>query len=145
MFPPTTKPGGAHMTMGPLDTCKTPTQSESVPIPYANMVDGLAAAGDPAAIVTQKKIIDVTATKGYKTKSATAAAIKGHGDEAGTQKGIISNKTMSPLDYKMGSTTVKVEGKNVTHILTESAPGAGANAPAGMHLAPSQSKVLISG
>jgi hypothetical protein len=144
MFPASTKAGGVHMTMGPLDTCKTPTPAGPVPVPYANMVDGMAAADDPAAKATQKKIIDDAAAKGYTAKSATAAAIKSHGDEAGTLKGVASGRIMSPANY-MQSFDVKFEGKKATRIFPTAQSGSAANAPAGTQIAPSQSKVLIMG
>lgn len=146
MFPASTKPGGAHMTMGPLDACKTPSPAGPVPIPYANLVDGLAANNDPAAKATQKVIIDESAAKGFKAKSATAVAIKSNGDEAGTVKGLVSHKNMSPANYKMGSPKVKAEGKGATLNLKPTAHnGASANAPVGTQIAPSQSKVILSG
>jgi len=145
MYPASTKPGGANMTMSPIDTCKTPSPGGPVPIPYANLVDGLAATNDPAAKATQKVIINESAAKGYKTTSATAAAIKSNGDEAGAKKGLVSSKNMSPSNYKMGMSKVKAEGKSVTLNLTPTAhSGANANAPAGTQIAPSQSKVLLS-
>jgi hypothetical protein len=145
MFPASTQAGGVHMTMGPLDTCKTPTSTGPVPIPYANMVDGLAKAGDPAAMLVQKKIIDDAAAKGYQAKSATAAIIKSHGDEAGTLGGLVSGQLLDPASYKIQSTDVKLEGKAVIRFMGAPQPNAGANAPVGTHIAPSQSKVLIMG
>ena len=75
MFPATTKSGGVNVTTGPLDVCKTPSPGAPIPLPYANLVDGLAASGDKAAKRTQKVIIDDAARKGYFAKSATAAAV----------------------------------------------------------------------
>lgn len=144
MFPASTQGGGVHTTAGPLDTCKTPSPGGPIPIPYANMVDGLAASGDEAAIVTQKKIVDDAARKGIATKTATGAAIASQGDEPGVQKGIVSNKHMDKMTYKMGSSKVKAEGKGVVHHLDMTSHNS-ANMPPGTQIAPSQSKVLIMG
>ena len=92
MFPASAKGGGLNKTAGPLDTCKTPSPGGPIPIPYGNMVDGLAESGDKAAKRTQKKIIDDAAHKGVVVKSATAGAIFSQGDEPGVQMGILSSK-----------------------------------------------------
>lgn len=144
MFPASTKGGGVHTTASPIDTCITPTAGGPIPVPYANMIDGLAESGDKAAIMTQKKIVDDAARKGIKTKTATGAAIASQGDEAGVQKGVVSSKNMDRMSYKTGSSKVKVEGKGVTHVV-KMAGHNGANAPAGTQVAPSQSKVLLMG
>jgi hypothetical protein len=142
MYPASTKPGGANMTMGPLDVCKTPTPAGPIPVPYANLVDGLAATNDPAAIATQKVIISASAAQGYKAGSATAAAIKSNGDEAGTRKGVVSTKTMGSSNYMMGTPKVMIEGKSTAFNLAPTADGR-TNAPARTQIAPSQSKVLL--
>ncbi len=144
MFPATSKAGGVHTTASPLDTCKTPGPGGPIPIPYANMVDGLAMSGDEAAKKTQKKIVDDAARKGLDTKSATAAAIASQGDEAGVHKGIFSNKNMDKATYKTGSSKVSAEGKAVQR-LGGMASHNNANSPAGTQIAPSQSKVVLMG
>ena len=127
MFPASTKGGGVHTTAGPLDVCKTPSPGGPIPVPYANMVDGLAASGDEAGKRTQKKIVEDAARKGYKTGSATAAAIASQGNEAGTSGGVVSSKNKGKAVYKMGSSNVSFEDKGATRI------------------APSQSKALLMG
>lgn len=144
MFPASTKGGGVNTTASPLDVCKTPAPGGPIPIPYANMVDGLAESGDEAAKRTQKKIVADAARKGHKTKTATGAAIAMQGDEAGTQKGIVSSKNMQKTTYTMGSSKVSFEGKNVAR-LGSMTSHSGANAPSGTQIAPSQSKVLLMG
>lgn len=148
MYPASTKAGGANVTASPIDVCKMPTPGGPVPVPYANMVDGLAAGGDEAAQRTQKKLIDDAAQKGYGAKSATAAAIAGRslGDEAGTLKGLVSTKNMGKTSYKTGSSKVKAEGQKVVHHMSPTAHNAGqANLPPGQQVAPSQTKVIIAG
>ena len=82
MFPypgTTKKKGGVHVTAGPLDTCHTPTPGGPVPVPYANLVDGLSDSGDAAAIRTKTAIIRIQKKKGRTPKSATQAAISSAG------------------------------------------------------------------
>ena len=143
MFPASTQPGGVNMTMDPLDTCKTPSSGGPIPIPYAKLVDGKAAANNPAAKATQKVIIDEAAAKGYKASSATQAAIKSNGDEAGTMKGMVSSKNLSTSAYKTGSSKVMVEGKKISTVTSPTSHNGGSNAPAGTQIAPSQSKVML--
>jgi len=145
MFPASTPSGGVNMTMGPLDTCKPPAAAGPIPVPYANLVDGKAAVNDPAAKATQKQIINESAAKGYKASSATAAAIKSNGDQAGSLKGAVSHQNMSTAAYKTNAPKVMAEGKSVTSMSSPTAhSGSGANAPSGTQIAPSQSKVLLS-
>ncbi|CAG0958721.1 hypothetical protein ARNL5_00739 [Anaerolineae bacterium] len=68
------------------------------------------------------------------------------GDEAGTLKGVVSGTNMDKATFKMGVTKVKVEGNDVVNLLKPTAHnGASANAPMGMVIAPSQTKVLVLG
>lgn len=130
MFPASTKSGGVHTTAGPIDTCKTPSPGGPIPVPYANMVDGLAASGDEAGKKTQKKMVDDAARKGRKAGSATAAAIASQGDEAGAVGGLISSVNMDSTSYTQSPFKVSFQGKG---------------APAGTQIAPSQSKVIVMG
>jgi hypothetical protein len=68
------------------------------------------------------------------------------GDEGGTLKGMVSPFNMSKVTYKAGSGKVKYEGKPaVTVTKMTSHNGANPNAPPGLQVAPSQTKVLILG
>ena len=126
MFPASAKGGGLNVTAGPLDTCKTPSPGGPIPIPYANMVDGLAQSGDEAGRRTQKKMIDNAAQKGVGFKSATAVAIASQGDSAGVQGGIRSSTNMPAT--------------RMLHVT-----GQGASNAVGATLTPSQTKVIILG
>jgi len=146
MFPATTNEGGVHTTAGPLDTCRTPSPGGPIPIPYANLVDGLAAAGDPAGRATQKTIIEQAAKKGLIPGSATAAAIgmkTSAGDEAGTAVGISSSTHMGKIQYG-ASSKIKTEGRGVVR-MTRPTMGNTGNRPVGTTIAPSQSKVILMG
>ena len=128
MFPASTKSGGVHVTAGPLDACKTPSPGGPIPIPYGNMVDGLAQSGDKAGRRTRKKIIKHAQKKNFWVTSATAAAIASQstGDEAGVAKGIASSTVMPQ------SRMLSVSSQGMT------------NAP-GRTLTPSQTKLIIMG
>lgn len=68
------------------------------------------------------------------------------GDEAGTLKGLSSGTNMDKACFKMGVTKVVVEGNDAVTLLKPTAHnGASSNAPAGMVIAPGQTKVLILG
>jgi len=148
MFPASTKDGGVASTAGPLDVCKMPgPPAPFVPVPYANMVDGLAASGDEAGKRTQKKIISDAKKIGINAKSATSAVLGIMGNEAGTLKGgIVSNKNIAGAQFIMSSSKIKAEGKSVTLPSTmTSRSGSSSNAPPGQQVAPSQTKVIIMG
>jgi uncharacterized Zn-binding protein involved in type VI secretion len=67
------------------------------------------------------------------------------GDEAGTVGGVISSRNMDKVTFKKGSSKVKVEGQPCVHLTSmTSHNGVNANAPAGLVIAPSQVKVIIS-
>ena len=149
MIPASTK-GGTNTSLGWPDVCKTPTGYGPIPMPYANLIDGLAASGDADAKETQKKIVDDAARKGSDAKSATTAAIfsRTQGDEAGTLKDVISSKTTSwnttdQVSNKKTSSKIKVKGKQLVHSLAlVGHNGSNANMPAGMQVSPSQTKVI---
>jgi hypothetical protein len=67
------------------------------------------------------------------------------GDEAGTNKGIISGMNMSKVAYKKGSSKVKIQGQPCVHLTCMSGHnGTNANSPVGAQIAPSQTKVIVS-
>lgn len=133
MFPASSKEGGVHMTAGPLDACKTPTPGGPIPIPYANIVDSLAASGDEAAIRTKKNIIKGQRRKGRKPASATQAAIMSSGDEAGSVGGLASS------NHKVISTFVGMPATRMTSMTSQS----DSDSAPGHQISPSQSKVMI--
>jgi hypothetical protein len=126
MYPESTKAGGAHMTAGPLDTCLAPAPGGPIPIPYANMVDGLASSGDKAGRNTQKVMIAQVAGANPWVGTATAAALVGRtrGDDSGSAGGIVTS-TSAPSTRMLQST---------------SSPAS--NSP-GATLTPSQTKLMI--
>ena len=67
------------------------------------------------------------------------------GDEAGSAGGVVSGMNMGEASFKTGSSKVKVEGQPCIHLTSMTGQnGVSANAPAGMVVAPSQIKVIVS-
>lgn len=107
--------GSGGMSQGFPDVCLTPPNGQGmpVPVPYANLLDAQASAGDKKAKADQKKLIDDAAKNGYKVESATQWAIKTSGDEAGAIGGIKSSTTKDKVQFINYSMDVKFENKNV--------------------------------
>jgi hypothetical protein len=85
------------------DVCKTPVGNAVVPIPYPNTGKSSDTTGGPKSVKTDKKMAMV---KGAKYSQSA-------GDEAGTQKGVVSSTNRDECEFMMYSFDVKFEGKNV--------------------------------
>ncbi|MCA9609032.1 MAG: DUF4150 domain-containing protein [Myxococcales bacterium] len=135
MFPASTKGGGQCFAFP--DVCKTPAPpAPFVPIPYPN-IGMCTQASDTASKVkiSNKEVV---------TKKSTISRTSG--DEAGTLKGLVSSTNMDKAAYSMGVSKVKVQGNDIVNQLKPSKHnGSNANAPPGMQVAPSQTKVIIVG
>lgn len=134
IFPASTKAAGQCFAMP--DVCLTPAPpAPPVPIPYPNI--GML----PQATKVSTKVKFVS-----KEVVTTKAEIpRTSGDEAGTNGGVMSGQNMGKLTFKKGSAKIKVEGAPVVHLTSTSGHnGMSANAPAGLQVAPSQAKVIIS-
>lgn len=131
-----TNGGGSIATTGPVDTCKTPSPGGPVPLPYPNLAQLSQAKGSSCSSkvkIDGKKPIDVSSEVSMSS-----------GDEAGSAGGgVVSNKFKGACDFKSGSSKVKVEGKKLVHLSASSGHNGGGNdnVPAGVVVAPSQSKV----
>ena len=137
MMPASTKGGGTSPTPGPLDVVKTPAAPSPIPVPYPNV--GKRDTPMPRIVAPKVRIENKPALpNGGKASSS-------NGDEAGTLKGVLSNKNMSGTEYKQGSSRVKSEGKVLLTPLGSMTGhnGANSNAPPGSQVAPSQTKVLV--
>jgi hypothetical protein len=78
------------------------------------------------------------------TKSSSWSSSQG--DEGGTLKGLVAPFQMSKVAFKLASSKVKAEGKPVVTVTKmTSHNGASANAPPGLQVAPSQTKVILMG
>jgi len=132
MFPASSKGGG--QCAGFPDVCKVPSPpAPFVPTPFPNMGQ-VASASDTSDKV---KICNKPAV--HKSSSIS----RSNGDEAGTLKGMVSQTNMDKIGFKMGSSAVKVEGKDlVTATKMCGHNGSNANAPPGAQVAPSQTSVI---
>ena len=134
IFPASTKGGGQCFAMP--DVCLTPAPpAPPVPIPYPN-----------TGMVNQAK---KTSTKvkfaGKEVVTKKSEISRSMGDEAGVNKGVISALNMGKVYYKICSSIVKIEGQECAHLTSMTGHnGSNANMPAGVQVAPSQTKVIIS-
>lgn len=136
MFPATTNGGG--QCFGFPDVCKTPTPGGPVPIPYPNIAMCTQAKGSSCS-----SKVKIAGKKACTTKTEISMS---SGDEAGTAGGgVVSNKFKGPARYKKGSSKVSVEGAPAVHLtsLVGLNGGNNANMPAGLQVAPSQTKVTV--
>jgi len=134
MLPASTN-GGGQCVIFP-DVCKTPTPGGPVPIPYPNIAMVNQAKGGTCAAK-----VKILGKKVCTTKTEIAMS---SGDEPGTAGGgVVSSKFKGPAKYKKGSSKVKVEGNPMCHLTSTIGQNgvANANHPAGVQVAPSQSKV----
>ena len=138
MFPAATKGGGNGLAFP--DTCKTPAPPPvtQVPIPYPNTA--MLNTADGSTCSQKVKIMNSPVV----TKNTQIPQTSG--DEAGTLGGVVSGMNMGAAAFKTGVTKVKVEGSEIVNQLKPVAcNGTNANAPAGVVVSPSQTKVIIIG
>ena len=121
--------------MGMPDVCLTPAPPlPPIPVPYPDM--GLLNQADKVS--TKVKFVD------KEVVTLKSEIPKSMGDEAGTNKGVVSGTNMDKILFKKGSAKVKIEGQPCIHMTsTTSHNGTNANMPAGVQLSPSQTKVII--
>lgn len=120
--------------MAAPDVCKTPSPAGPVPVPYPNQ--GMV----PQSIMTSKKVF--IAHKMVCTKKSKMP--RSQLDEAGVAGGVKSGMNMGPVLYKKCSMKLLIEGMPTAHHLSMTGHnGVSANIPAGVQLAPSQTKVMI--
>ncbi len=128
-----TKGGG--MCMGVPDVCKVPAPpAPPIPTPFPNMAQlNMATATSVKVLIMNKEVVVVTS----KVPSSK-------GDEAGVGGGVVSGMNMGEVSFKKGSSKVMAEGKAVIVLTAMSGHnGSNANMPAGLHCAPSQTKVMV--
>jgi hypothetical protein len=136
MFGITTLQGGT--CQGFPDTCKTPTPAGTVPIPYPNVA--MCNQANPGTCSTKITIMGQPVL--HKGSEITMSS----GDEAGSAGGVVSSTIKGPATYKSSSTKVKVEGQPVVfHTCMVGQNGKNPNVPAGVQVAPSQTKVTVAG
>lgn len=103
--------GIAHKGSGGLstvfpDVCKTPVGSSVVPIPYPNIGKASDTTKGPKSVKTDAKMPMVKGAKYSKSS----------GDEAGTQKGVVSGTNKGECEFMLYSFDIKFEGKNVCRL-----------------------------
>ena len=133
IFPGATNGGG--QCMGMPDVCLTPAPpAPPIPVPYPNF-----------GMVNQAKN---TSTK-VKFVNKEVVTLKSKiprsmGDEVGSNGGIMSGMNMGEVQFKKGSSKVKVEGQPCIHLTSITGHnGTNSNCPAGAVIAPSQTKVIV--
>lgn len=134
MFPASTKGGGQCFAFP--DVCKTPAppSPSPVPVPYPNIGMLNQVTGES----TKVKFVQ----KGVVTKKSKMN--RSQGDEAGVAGGGVSGMNMGPVQYKKGSSKVKIQGQPCVHLTSMTGHnGTNANMPSGAQVAPSQTKVLV--
>ena len=117
------------------DVCKTPAPPAPNPVsvPYPNV--GMA----NQAVNTSTKVKFVS-KEAITLKSEIPSS---SGDEAGVAGGAVSSVNMQKVQFKKGSSKVKIEGQPCVH-LTSATGQNGSNANAvGCQVVPSQIKVLV--
>lgn len=131
-MPASTKKGGMAIAMP--DVCKTPAGPSVIPIPYPNIADLQDADG----------AIDVVLIENKETIVESSTIPSSKGDEAGTMKGIVSSTNRDEVGFKQYSSKVYAKGKKIVHHTAMTGHnGSNANAPAGVHVSPSQTKVRV--
>lgn len=133
IFPASTKGGGQCFAMP--DVCLTPAPpAPPVPIPYPNI-----------GMVNQaKKTSSKVKFAGKEAVTTKSEISRSSGDEAGVNKGVVSGMNMGKVIFKKGSAKVKAQGQSCVYLTSMTGHnGSNANMPAGVQVAPSQTKVII--
>lgn len=139
IFPASTNGGGQAMTPGPTDVCKIATPGGPVPTPMPCMTMLTQAKGSSCSSKVKfgnKKVC----TTDTETSMSTM-------DEAGLSGGggVVSSRAKGPCKFKKGSGKVKAQGKPVVHATSLiGMNGSNPNMPAGVQMAPSQTRVKVS-
>ena len=129
----TSKAGG--MCQGVPDVCNVPAPpAPPIPTPFPNV----------GQVASATKTCDKVKIENQDVVVETSEIPNSSGDEAGTLGGVVSGTFAQKVVFKQASSKVKVQGKGLVYqSVTTAHNGANANAPAGVHSAPSQSKVSV--
>lgn len=133
MFPATTMAGG--MCMGMPDVCKVPAPpAPPIPMPFPNI------AQCSMAIPDVTKVLIACMPPVVETTKIPLSS----GDEAGVAGGVVSGVFIQQVAFRTSSSKVMFQGKKAVMLTAMSAHnGSNANMPAGVHMAPSQTSVLV--
>lgn len=137
MFPAATN-GGGQATAIP-DVCQVPAPpGPNVPTPFPNV-----AMLNQASSSTCSGRVRIANRKVCTVQTEIART---SGDEAGTAKGVVSGTQMGKAVFRSGVSRVQVEGHDIAvHLRPTAHNGSNANAPAGAHVVPSQTAVIVVG
>ncbi|NOZ51720.1 MAG: DUF4150 domain-containing protein [Gammaproteobacteria bacterium] len=137
MFGISTKAGG--LTQAMPDVCKVPAPpAPPIPTPFPNIAQCQQA---NASTCTKKVKIGNKAVLTMKSEIPVSS-----GNEAGSVGGVVSGKIKGEAVPKKGSAKVKIEGSPaIYHTCLFGQNGKNANAPAGVQMLPSQTKVVVLG
>ena len=131
---------GGGQAMGFPDVCLTPAppSPSPVPIPYPNTA--MLPQGNPGTAST-KVIIG-----GSPAATMNTQIMMTNGDNAGVATGVASGMVMGPAKAMVGVMKIMLEGKPAIHLTTPFGHnGSSPNCPAGVQVAPSQTKVILMG
>ncbi len=134
IFPASTKGGGQCFAIP--DVCLTPAPpAPPIPVPYPN-----------TGMVNQaNKTSTKVKFKGKEVVTKKSEIPRSMGDEAGLNKGVMSGMNMGKVTFKKCSSKVKIQGQDCAHLTSMAGHnGSNSNMPAGVQVAPSQTKVIIS-
>lgn len=134
MFPVATRGGGQCFAFP--DVCIVPPPPPPPkPVPFPNT------AMCPMALPFTCSFIVKVANMPVLTQASVIPTSAG--DQAGAMGGVVSHMIAGPVQYRAGSTRVKVEGLGVVTVLHPTGHnGVAANAPAGAMVVPSQFTVF---
>jgi len=132
IFPASTKGGGT--CLGVPDVCITPAAPSPIPMPYPNT----------GMLNQSKKTASKVKMVGKEVVTKKSETSRSSGDEAGTNKGVISGMNMAKVIFQKASSKVKIQGQPCVHLTCMTGHnGSNANMPAGAQIAPSQTKVIV--
>jgi hypothetical protein len=121
--------------MGVPDVCKVPAPpAPPIPTPFPNVAMCAMATGTTTKVLVMNMPALTEASK----------IPQSSGDEAGVAGGVVSGMNMGPVAFRTFSSKVLFQGKKAVMLTATTAHnGSNANMPAGVHMAPSQTMVLV--
>ena len=126
---------GMCMASAP-DVCKTPTPGGPVPMPYPNIAQ--LAMANPGTCAKKVFIVNKPAAT---TKTVIMLS---SGDEPGVAGGVVSNRNIGPCLFKVGSTSVNIEGNPAVYLGSTTAHNGQSNSnTVGAQTVPSQVTVVV--
>jgi hypothetical protein len=135
IFPAASKAGGTYFAFPDVCFVPAPPPVVQIPIPFPNLAQVASTDGAVDKVLIENK---ETVVEGSRVPNSS-------GDEAGTKGGVVSGKNLDQVAPKSFSAKVFARGKKVVMLTSMAAHnGSSANIPAGMMVAPSQAKVIVS-